>query len=98
MLVCIAIASIYGLFLTQTEGLNFYIMELTDISGGEYNIEYLTRDTGRMFGRITSVFIHPMSFGLFLGLSLVFIYSCIRKVNVYIIAILSLLVLINVFT
>ena len=73
-------------------------MELTDISGGEYNIEYLTRDTGRMFGRITSVFIHPMSFGLFLGLSLVFIYSCIRKVNVYIIAILSLLVLINVFT
>lgn len=97
-LVCIAIASIYGLFLTQTEGLNPYIMELTDISGGEYNIEYLTRDTGRMFGRITSVFIHPMSFGLFLGLSLVFIYSCIRKVNVYIIAILSLLVLINVFT
>ena len=97
-LVCIVIASIYGLFLTQTEGLNPYIMELTDISGGEYNIEYLTRDTGRMFGRITSVFIHPMSFGLFLGLSLVFIYSCIRKVNVYIIAILSLLVLINVFT
>lgn len=56
MFVCIAIASIYGLFLTQTEGLNPYIMELTDISGGEYNIEYLTRDTGRMFGRITSVF------------------------------------------
>lgn len=95
---CIAIASIYGLFLTQAEGLNPYILELTDISGGEYNIEYLTRETGRMFGRITSVFIHPMSFGLFLGLALIFIYSCIKKINVYILVILSLLVLMNVFT
>lgn len=97
-LMCIAIASIYGLLLTQTEGLNPYIMELTEMSGGEYNIEYLTRDTGRMFGRITSVFIHPMSFGLFLGLALIFIYNCIEKINVYIFTILSLLVLVNVFT
>lgn len=95
---CIATASIYGLFLTQTEGLNPYIIELANINGEEYNIEYVTRETGRMFGRITSVFTHPMSFGLFLGLSLVFIYGCIKKVNVYIIAILSLLVLVNVFT
>lgn len=95
---CIAIASIYGLFLTQTEGLNPYILKLTDISGGEYNIEYLTRETGRMFGRITSVFIHPMSFGLFLGLALIFIYSCIKKINIYILVILSLLVLMNIFT
>lgn len=95
---CIGIACIYGLFLTQTEGLNPYIMELTDISGAEYNIEYLTRDTGRLFGRITSVFIHPMSFGLFLGLALIFIYSCCRRINIYILVILSLLTLVNVFT
>lgn len=95
---CIAIASIYGLFLTQTEGLNPYIMELAKINGEEYNIEYLTGETGRMFGRITSVFTHPMSFGLFLGLSFVYLYSCIKKVNIYILSILFTLVLINVFT
>ncbi|WP_308773443.1 O-antigen ligase family protein [uncultured Bacteroides sp.] len=95
---CIAIASIYGLFLTQTEGLNPYIMELSNINGEEYNIEYLTRETGRMFGRITSVFVHPMSFGLFLGLSFIYICSCVKKVNIYTISILFILVLINVFT
>lgn len=95
---CIAVASIYGLFLTQTEGLNPYIMYLTNISGGEYNIEYLTRDTGRMFGRITSVFTHPMSFGLFLGLAFIYICSCVKKINVYVILILILIVLVNVFT
>lgn len=95
---CIAVASIYGLYLTQTEGLNPYIMVLSNINGTEYNIEYLTRETGRMFGRITSVFVHPMSFGLFLGLSFIYICSCVKKVNIYILSILLILVLINVFT
>lgn len=57
--ICIFIATIYGLFLTRMEGINPYIMSLMNITGNEYDIEYLTRDTGRMFGRIASVFLHP---------------------------------------
>lgn len=95
---CIVVASIYGLFLTQMDGINPYIMELSDMNGIEYNIEYLTGDTGRIFGRITSVFIHPMSFGLFLGLAFIFVCSCIKRINIYILSILLLLIIVNIFT
>lgn len=97
-LTCIAIASIYGIYLTQTEGLNPYIMFLANMAGEEFNIEYATRETGRMFGRISSVFVHPMGFGLFLGLGLIYIFSCMRKINKYVLLFLFIVTLINVFT
>lgn len=99
--ICIFIATIYGLFLTRMEGINPYIMSVMNITGNEYDIEYLTRDTGRMFGRIASVFLHPMTFGLYLGLSFIFICSYFKKkanTNIYILLILLVITLINVFT
>lgn len=72
--ICIFIIALYGLFLTTMPGVNPYIMLVNNIMGFEYKDDYLG-DTNRLFGRITSVFMHPMTFGCFLGLSLIFVYS-----------------------
>ena len=75
MIVCILVAGIYGLVLTLMPGINPYIMMITDLFGGEFNSIYaLAEGEGRLFGRISSVFLHPMTFGLFLGLSAIFLF------------------------
>lgn len=75
VVVCIFIAFGYGLFLTTTGGLNPYQMAIMAANGEEWNAEYAEIGGGRMFGRISSVFGHPMTYGLFLGMSLVYIYT-----------------------
>lgn len=75
-IVCIIIAAAYGLFLTTMPGINPYTMALGELNNVEFKDDYIAAiEGGRMFGRITSVFVHPMQFGLFLGLSFVFVFS-----------------------
>lgn len=82
LLVCVLLAAFYGLFLTLIPGTNPYITMLADVNGAEFDEKYaLASDEGRLFGRISSVFVHPMSFGLFLGLSFVYLYSIRKKIN-----------------
>lgn len=91
IIICVIISVLYGLFLTQIPGINPYLMILLPIGGGEFNAAYaagnsgLATDTtlaeGRLFGRISSVFVHPMAFGLFLGLSLMYVYSVKDKIG-----------------
>ena len=70
VLVSIAIASLYGLFLTTTGGLNPYLLLMMDANGEEFNLDYAEAfGEGRLFGRIASVFTHPMTYGLFLCLA-----------------------------
>lgn len=96
VLICIAIAVIYGVALTSFGGLNPYTMMLAEINGVDFRESYLSADaTGRLFGRITSVFNHPMMFGMFLGLSMAYIYSLKNKVSTWIVWVISLLVIIN---
>lgn len=81
---CIIIAVLYGLFLTTMPGLNPYMTAISAANGGEFNMAYaagnsgtgdnLTLNEDRMFGRISSVFSHPMTFGLFLGFALFYLY------------------------
>lgn len=82
-IICITIAVVYGLFLTQTMGINPYMMWMDSLSGAELKEGYLDADTGRLFGRITSVFHHPMTFGLFLGFAFIFIFKCRENINKY---------------
>ena len=83
-IVCIVIAACYGLFLTTMPGINPYIMLLSEVNGTEFNEAYaLAQGGGRLFGRISSVFSHPMMYGLFLGLSLVYVFYNRRNINKY---------------
>lgn len=69
MLVAIAIAVGYGLFLTTTGGLNPYIMSIMNLLGVKQDMEsyYEAAGGGRLFGRISSVFVHPMNYAFFWG-------------------------------
>jgi len=75
ILICILIVAIYGLFLTLTPGSNpylYFLMESIGLDNAQDLQEYTDAGDGRLFGRISSVFIHPMTFGLFMGLSLTY--------------------------
>lgn len=81
---CIIIAAIYGLYLTTMPGINPYMISISLANGNEFNYAYAagnsglsnntTLNAGRTFGRISSVFAHPMTFGLFLGFTLFYLY------------------------
>lgn len=73
--ISICIAFIYGLFLTTTNGINPYQIYIQYANGIVWDDSYSAVVEGRLFGRISSVFNHPMTYGLFLGLSLTYIYS-----------------------
>ena len=67
-----------GYFLTQTEGLNPYLLLM--ISDAEDLIGYAAPSEDRLFGRISSVFSHPMTFGCFLVVAFFFcLYKIILK-------------------
>lgn len=70
----IIIACVYGLILTTMSGVNPYIMMFYDISGSDYLVGWYATSS-RLFGRISSVFMHPMRFAMFLGCALIYILS-----------------------
>ena len=83
-IVCILIAAVYGLYLTTMPGINPYMIALSAANGEEFNLAYAAGNSGasdnttinedRLFGRISSVFNHPMTFGLFLGFAIFYLY------------------------
>lgn len=82
-IICIFIALVYGLILTQIPGVNPYLMIILPLNGGEFNDLYAFANDGRVFGRISSVFSHPMTFGLVLCMSIIFIYNSHKQMNKY---------------
>ena len=50
----------------------------------------------RLFGRISSVFAHPMTFGLFLGFSLLFLYRNMEYISKWLLYTMSLVILTDV--
>lgn len=78
------LVTIYGLFLTSMPGVNPYKMIEQPLFGQEFNEAYAlggsgnstaliqTLRDGRLFGRISSFFDHPMTYGLHLGLFFIF--------------------------
>ena len=103
---CIVIAVLYGLFLTTMPGINPYMIIVSLANGEEFNLAYAagngglggdtTLNEGRLFGRISSVFAHPMTFGLFLGLALIFLYRNKDNISMWFIYALSLFILTDI--
>lgn len=83
------IFTIYGLLLTLTPGFNPYQMILQPLFGQEFNEAYAAGNSGlstntnladgRLFGRISSVFNHPMIYGLNLGYFFIYSLFIFRK-------------------
>lgn len=77
MLLVISVVVVYGLLLTLVPGTNPYL-EVISKEGINLPEIHLGSDEGRLFGAISSVFMHPMSFGIMLGFSFCYIVY-IRK-------------------
>jgi hypothetical protein len=86
LLISIFIAVGYALFLITQGGINPYIMLFMDLLTLKQDMEayYIAEGAGRLFGRISSVFVHPMQYALFLGLSIVYFFHLRAKINIYI--------------
>lgn len=96
LIFCIIVACLYGLLLTALPGINPYVIMINELTESEDKEEWLlAEDEGRLFGRISSVFLHPMNFALFLGLACIFLFSLWKKKSNFIIIPSMLLVLVN---
>lgn len=90
--------TLYGLFLTTIPGLNPYQVVIQPLFGGEFNEAYAAGNSGlststqladgRLFGRISSVFSHPMTYGLNLGLFFIFCLYYLKDKPQYLIPVL----------
>jgi hypothetical protein len=67
------IVIVYGLSLILTPGVNSYVIGVLSAFGQDIdNMQNFYSDESRMFGRISSVFLHPMNLGLYLGFLMIF--------------------------
>lgn len=100
MLIAIIIAVGYGLFLTTLGGINPYIMILMPLMDVEQDMEkyYEASGEGRLFGRISSVFLHPMSYACFLGLSFIYIFQCKKYIKQLFVALLLIAIAASAIT
>ena len=93
MLICIIVSVGYGLFLTQLEGVNPYVMYFSQFREDLYVFEsyYQASGQGRLFGRISSVYFHPMAFALFLGFSIIYLFYVRKSLKWYVFIIILFL-------
>lgn len=77
-LVCIVVIA-YAFVLIPLQGINPYIMELANINNAELLEAQFGDQSNRLMIKISSTFTHPMTFGAFLGMAAVYIYSYIAN-------------------
>ena len=99
LIICIVIASIYGLFLTLTNGLNPWTMLFSLLQGEGMSLwsQYYA-DESRLFGRISSVFFHPMQYAAFLGFSVLYIIYIRNRIKKSFFILIMLILIINLVT
>ena len=103
---CVIIAVLYGLYLTSMPGINPYMIAISIANGEEFNLAYAAGNSGlsdnttlnedRLFGRISSVFSHPMTFGLFLGIGLFYLYRNKDNIPTWFLLVMSLFIITDV--
>lgn len=99
LLISIAIACVYGLILTMMPGVNPYMILMQALHGAEFNDSYaLAVGEGRLFGRISSVFTHPMAYAFFLGASMIYVIHIRRKLARIIYASMITIIVLNMIT
>ena len=87
-LVCIVVI-VYAFILIPLQGINPYIMELANINKADLLEAQFGDQSNRLMVKISSTFTHPMTFGAFLGMAAVYIYSYVaNKKNVVLLCIL----------
>ncbi len=87
-LVCIVVIA-YAFLLIPLQGINPYIMELANINNAELLEAQFGDQSSRLMVKISSTFTHPMTFGAFLGMAAVYIYSHLaNKKNVVLLCVL----------
>ena len=99
LFVTFCIITAYGLFLTTMPGINPYLMFINPAFGMEFNEAYAAGNSGlstntelvegRLFGRISSVFNHPMTYGLNLGFFFIYCLYFLRNRPKILICVLS---------
>jgi len=77
-LVCIVVIT-YAYILIPLNGINPYIMELAKINNAELLESQFGDQSNRLMIKISSTFTHPMTFGAFLGMAAVYIYSYVAN-------------------
>ena len=101
VLICIVVACMYGLFLTTTDSLNPLIILFSSFGGGGLDEDQWTQyfsDEGRLFGRISSVFFHPMSYASFLGFSAIYVGYVRNKISKLLFFFLISIIFVNFIT
>jgi len=74
------IVGIYALILTQTEGVNPYVFGFSILSDGKL-LENWFADSNRLFGRISSTFIHPMIWAFVCGALIIVCFAIRDKIS-----------------
>lgn len=72
--VCIVVI-VYAYFLIPLQGINPYIEGLANINNAEIMEAQFGEQSNRLMIKISSVFTHPMIFGAFLGMAVIYIFS-----------------------
>lgn len=95
LLCIISVMVVYGLFLTLMPGFNPYQISLQPLFGKEFNMAYAAGNSGvstntelsdsRIFGRISSIFDHPMIYGLNLGFAFIYVLYIFKNSHKYLI-------------
>ena len=90
------VVGIYALALTQTGGVNPYVFGLKILTGGDI-LEGWYADENRLFGRISSTFLHPMTWAFVAGSFVFFVFFVRRQLKKTIFVILMSILILNVF-
>lgn len=97
-ILCIFVIVLYALSQTLTPGQNPYLYILSEINNERYlDFYYEELGGGRMFGRISSVYPHPMLFGAVLGFSLIYILKNRNVLKRFFFIFIVVVIVIDVF-
>lgn len=103
LFVIFCMITVYGLILTLSPGVNPYQMILQPLFGQEFNEAYAAGNSGlstntelaegRLFGRISSFFSHPMAYGLNLGFFFIFSLYFLRNKLKFLVLVLFVIII-----
>lgn len=96
IIVAAFISGIYALVLTQTDGINPYVFGLKLLSGADI-IESWYADDNRLFGRISSTFVHPMTWAFVIGTLIIFIFYIRKQISKLVFILLMLILVSDMF-
>lgn len=101
-----SIITLYGLFLTLIPGINPYKMLELPLFSQEFNEAYAAGNSGlstntsmaegRMFGRISSFFDHPMQYGLNLGFFFIYSFYIFRNKKWLLAIVLAIIIIASI--